>query len=273
MIIIIKPFTAAFVLISALLIGCAAPGIRFAKQNANQVKTGMSVSQASAILGVAPNNTGNDFAEWRSNERDSYDGTPRGSVRFQVKDGLIVGVPDAGIISPEAAGIYFAELNGAQYKAEAERAAVLAEEKQRVQDQRRRDAEAAASAQAAAAAAKAKELREQRMRELEAERTSAYICTDKTSCGKAFALAQIFVSNNSNQKIQVATDTIIETYNPTEGGNIGLKIIKAPGRGTSEVISVWPNCKTDEYSALLCSIKRMAIYQEFRPFIETALRR
>lgn len=247
--------------------------MRTAKQNANQVKNGMSILQASAILGVPPNRAGNDFAEWRGSDGDTYDGTPRGSVRFKVKDGVIVGVPASGIISPEAAQIHFAELNGERYRTEAERAAALAEEKLRLDEQRRINAEAFAAAKAAQAAAKASELREQLEKEFAAERKSAYTCSDKTSCAKAFALAQIFVSNNSDQKIQVATDTIIETYNPTEGGKMGLKIIKTPSRGTSEVISLTPNCKVDEFSALLCSIKRTIAYQGFRPFIETALSR
>jgi hypothetical protein len=102
-----------------------------------------------------------------------------------------------------------------------------------------------------------------------AERGSRVVCTADSECRKAFALAQIYVSTKTDMKIQLATDTIIETYNPTEGGRMGAKVIKTPGAGQSAEIVITVSCRE-------CSLElRKISYQlmsEFRPFVESRLR-
>lgn len=108
--------------------------------------------------------------------------------------------------------------------------------------------------------------------ELAAAEHSSVTCKNKLACGKAFALAQIYIQQNADQKIQVATDTIIDTYNPTEGGKVGITVTKIPRAGTTEVISIEPHCKLEGiYYESVCRLKRTAIYRGFRPFIEKSL--
>jgi hypothetical protein len=40
------------------------------------------------------------------------------------------------------------------------------------------------------------------------------VCDLKTTCAKVFALAQIYIATETDQKIQVVTDSVIQTYNP-----------------------------------------------------------
>jgi hypothetical protein len=108
--------------------------------------------------------------------------------------------------------------------------------------------------------------------ELDAAAHSTYTCKGKAACSKAFTLAQVYVQQHSDQKIQVATDTIIDTYNPTEGGNVGITVTKIPRAGTSETITITPHCKLEGiYYESVCRLKRTSIYRGFRPFIEKSL--
>ena len=105
---------------------------------------------------------------------------------------------------------------------------------------------------------------------------SKFICRDDIECKKAFSIAQIYVNQNSDMKIQLATDTIVETYNPTEDHKIGLRIIKLPLSGSSSEISIETICK-------LCNLldagldnpvaqKAISIKTEFSGFITARLR-
>jgi hypothetical protein len=258
------------------LVGCAATNYKLARGHANDVKNGMTVSEVISIIGIPPTDQDVTHIEWRRGNAQTYDGTKNGSIRYELRAGKVVDVPDGGIYSDSAAATakrirvereairnaeWLAAVNATQEAAEAAAAKKAADE----------------AARAASAAAKyeadQQKLAEQLNKELIAERSSSYSCADKITCTKAFALAQIFVSSNSDQKIQVATDTIVETYNPTEEGKIGMKVVKTPGKGTSEVISIAPSCKEDKYSALLCSMRRTQAYEGLRTFIERSLSR
>jgi hypothetical protein len=113
-----------------------------------------------------------------------------------------VNIPDGGIYSPAAAEkARFAReqkkaVDDARWLEELNAKSVAADERKK----RESDAKAAEVAKVSA----------QFEKEMAASRRSTYTCPDKAICAKAFSLAQIFVSNNSDQKIQVATDTIIE---------------------------------------------------------------
>lgn len=96
------------------------------------------------------------------------------------------------------------------------------------------------------------------------------VCVGEKSCKKHFQLTQIFITNNSDMKMQVATDTIIETYNPTELYEIGMKASKYPGKDDSEKIVLDVICKS-EARDVNCMQKEIAIYEKFRPFIEMSL--
>lgn len=115
----------------------------------------------------------------------------------------------------------------------------------------------------------------QRMADLtEAAQKSRVICKNQTECQKAFSLTQIFVSENSDMKIQVATETIIETYNPNESMKTGLKAIKIPRQGNSAEIVLTASCRDEGRDSFkdICNDKILSIYHEFPIFIQSNLR-
>lgn len=103
----------------------------------------------------------------------------------------------------------------------------------------------------------------------DAARGSRFVCLTDSDCRKAFSLAQIFVSTKTDMKIQLATDTIIETYNPTETGKIGAKVIKMPGVGQSAEIVISISCKDCPKSRRWDSL---SVTKEFRPYIEARMK-
>ena len=86
--------------------GCAASSFRTARENANQVKNGMTVQQAEAILGMPATDKTADKVKWRRGNALRYDATPNGSVEFTVENGVIVGVPEGGVFGPVARQAY-----------------------------------------------------------------------------------------------------------------------------------------------------------------------
>lgn len=126
------------------------------------------------------------------------------------------------------------------------------------------------------------ELAAQQKREMEqaakqaaaqAEKDAYITCNDKASCDKAFSLTQIYINSKASQKIQVATDTIVETYNPTENGNIGMSAVKIPGKGSSAIIRLSVTCKVSDsgHFEKYCGSKKLDIYNGFRPFVNKML--
>jgi hypothetical protein len=258
------------------LAGCAASTYNGARSKANLVTNGMSVEQATEVIGIPPTHRTETSLEWRRGTAQEYDATPAGAIRFRLQAGLVTDVPPGGIFGPEARRRFVAEWAAEldrrqaalqQGQDEAERAAkqaalqraVLAAdeaEKNRVRaaaEAARRDAEIAEEARAAA--------------------TARVLCSVKTSCAKVFALAQIYIATETDQKIQVVTDSVIQTYNPTEAGHIGASIIKMPQRGDGAEVSLSLSCKVDQYETTgsSCRLRKTNLYKGFRPFIESRL--
>lgn len=103
---------------------------------------------------------------------------------------------------------------------------------------------------------------------MKAEQNASVSCNNKLSCDKMFSLTQIYITSNASQKLQVTTDTIIETYNPTEIGNIGINAFKIPGKGDTAKIGITVSCKSDNHnSQMLCMINKLQIYRGFPSFI------
>lgn len=103
----------------------------------------------------------------------------------------------------------------------------------------------------------------------DAVRGSRLTCANDNECRKAFSLAQIYVSTKTDMKIQFATETIIETYNPTEAGKMGAKVIKMPGAGQSAEIEIIISCRECSVISRQLSLNLM---KEFRQFVESRLR-
>jgi hypothetical protein len=261
-------------LISVALVGCAATEYKNARAKANEVQNGMTVAQASALLGLAPTHQGTDFVEWRRGAARKYDATASGAIHFDLRDGKIVNVPPGGIFGEIARKEFNAKwLAARQAEDEARR---LADEKAEKEAARKLVAEAKARTENAE---EERRLAAEAKREIAAEALAKadanYTCPDKTMCGKVFSLAQIYLAESADQKIQVVTDTIVQTYNPTEPANVGMTIVKVPGKGTKEVVQITASCKDNDIHsfASICRTKRTAIYRGFRPFIEARLQK
>ena len=109
---------------------------------------------------------------------------------------------------------------------------------------------------------------------IDAIKKSRYICKNKNECEKAFSLTQIFISENSDMKIQVATDTIIETYNPSDFFKTGLKAVKIPRKSNVAEIVLTASCShegSDEEMQDFCNQKILSIYLAYPKFIKSVL--
>ncbi|NHZ93237.1 hypothetical protein F2P45_30130 [Massilia sp. CCM 8733] len=209
--------------------------------------------------------------KWRRGNAQRYNATPTGSVEYTVENGIIVGVPEGGVFGPLARQAYLQKVADASALAHAEQEATAAAFAVRAKE------EAAKKAASDKAEAVRQEREEAQAKEdiiaLANARVQANItCRDKSNCAKMFSLAQIFITQNADQKIQVATDTVIQTYNATENGNIAASIIKMPGSGSNERITLTLSCKSEGKAfAKLCRTNQTRIYNAFRPFIEKNL--
>lgn len=144
-------------------------------------------------------------------------------------------------------------------------------DRMRAEDERARIAwEAEETRKAAAAAAKRAQQKATEVALLaDADRGSRLTCANDTECRKAFSLAQIYVSTKTDMKIQFATDTIIETYNPTEVGKMGAKVIKMPGAGQSAEIVLTVSCRE---CSVIPRLESLNLMRDFRQFVESRLR-
>jgi hypothetical protein len=119
----------------------------------------------------------------------------------------------------------------------------------------------------------------------EAINNSIVTCDNKASCEKAFSLTKIYVREHSYMKIQFSDDTIINTYNPTKAGYIGMSATKVPDVGDTAKIKLSVNCEglnwiyadTGGLYGLAvehffkCSNKVIPIYKGFKPYVESKL--
>lgn len=213
----------------------------------------MTAQEAVELIGMPPSAQSGEVLEWRRGGALTYDATPNGAIVIHLKDGRVVDVPEGGIFGPLARQQYIADWVARQEERDRENS-------ERLQRDARRKAEEAARLLAEAAA------------EQEAAATAGVTCNVKTTCAKVFSLAQIFIATRTDQKIQVVTDSVIQTYNPTDIGKVGASIIKMPQRGDNALVSLSLMCKDEGgYATSLCHTRNTALYKEFRPFIEKQL--
>jgi hypothetical protein len=210
-----------------LLGGCANAKWKTALDQANLVKNGMTTKEVITIMGTPPLRLSATEMLWGYGSYQTWNGTRQGAARFLLKDEMTYGIPEGGIFSPAGVALFRVE--------QAERLDAQAKEadEQKKMKEDKLAKEKIATLEAIAA-------------EIEAINKSVLRCQDKSMCTKMFSLAQIYVSEHSDQKIQVATDTIIETYNPTSALNIGMKIKKTPKQGAIEEIAITVNCNQGE---------------------------
>lgn len=139
------------------------------------------------------------------------------------------------------------------------------------------EAKAKNEADALAAAAKMeKEKSDAIALDLEFERSKGkafFKCKDRTECEKAFSLTQIFIATNTDMKIQMANDTIIETFNPSEIASMGATAFKIPKEGASAEIRLIVTCKTKEFKEAerVCKTRTIKINSDFPRFLRDRL--
>ena len=133
-----------------------------------------------------------------------------------------------------------------------------------------REVEAKRAARARAAEIKKAESARRIQNLIQLESAARVMCKDELECKKAFALTEIFFSDNSDMKIQISTASIIETYNPTKSFNVWLKATKTPGKGESAEIAIRVACSSDA-SAEYCENRKLDLYKAFPEFIKARL--
>lgn len=127
-----------------------------------------------------------------------------------------------------------------------------------------------------------KELRDEKERKknqtvlalIDASKQSRVFCQSRAECEKAFSLTQIYMSEKSDMKIQVATEAIIETFNPTDSMKIGLKAIKIPKQGDTAEIVLTVSCRDESRESFkeVCDGKLLSIYTGYPAFVRSMLR-
>jgi len=102
-----------------------------------------------------------------------------------------------------------------------------------------------------------------------AEKLALVKCSNKSDCDRIFALTQIYISDNSDMKIQLATDIIIESYNSTEPMKISAKAVKIPLKNNFSIIKLHFTCNASDSEAHFdyCIAKRVNLYQNFANFL------
>ena len=69
------------------------------------------------------------------------------------------------------------------------------------------------------------------------------LCEGAEQCSLYWKRAQVWLALNSELKIQVATDVVIETYYPVNGSpTYGFRIMRAPQAGKTERIMINMSC-------------------------------
>jgi len=91
-------------------------------------------------------------------------------------------------------------------------------------------------------------------------------------CERAFAKAQAYLLKQSDMKIQVATPTLIETYNATSDGQLSMRLIRIPAAGDRWEIVISAQCRDDRpkrpEAEDLCVKRLTEAYSGFLPHMQ-----
>jgi len=127
--------------------------------------------------------------------------------------------------------------------------------------------------------------------EKDAEQDAAVHCSTKAHCDRLFSLAHTYITSEASKKIKFSADNIIESYEPTDVGDIGMTAVKVPGTGDSAVIRLSVSCmifgsdiiienlkvETEpaeklrskmKTSKISCLSKKISVYRDFRSFVD-----
>lgn len=134
-----------------------------------------------------------------------------------------------------------------------------------------KEAEAARARQAAADA----EEREKRAKEATARIAAAVAeiadarakaraqCPGVAQCDRDFARAQAYLLQQADMRVQVATPTLIETYNAQKEGDLQLRLLRVPTSGERWEITLTAHCKAEINWLRICADKELLAYSGF----------
>lgn len=76
------------------------------------------------------------------------------------------------------------------------------------------------------------------------EANDPLLCVGQEQCALMWRKAQVWISVNSRWKIQISTDTIIETYSPSEAAvDRAYRITRMPGESATDRIVITSWCR------------------------------
>lgn len=129
--------------------------------------------------------------------------------------------------------------------------------------------------------ARAKDLAEAERKAVETERKRAMFAAlaaarsrDRVQCAgeqceRAFALAQSYLLRQADMRIQVATPTLIETYNATSDGQLQMRLLRVPTTGDRWEIVLSAHCRDErKESEERCTRKLIETYNGFLPHMQ-----
>lgn len=105
--------------------------------------------------------------------------------------------------------------------------------------------------------------------ELAAARDRARVQCAAEQCERDFAQAQVYLLKHADMRIQVATPTLIETYNATSEGSLQMRLLRAPIADGRWEIVLTVHCReeskpTDDR----CSKRLIDAYKGFLPHMQ-----
>lgn len=92
-------------------------------------------------------------------------------------------------------------------------------------------------------------------------------CKNEAQCVRWWRTAQVWVAQNSGMKVQIATDAIVDTYNPSRNVNgWGVLVTRMPHIDGGDIIDINATCRP----AASCSLAEETFIAKFkRAVLET----
>ncbi|MGC2166277.1 MAG: hypothetical protein WA632_09715, partial [Gallionella sp.] len=124
-----------------------------------------------------------------------------------------------------------------------------------------------------------------------AEQKAIVNCRNRAHCNRLFSLTLSYIASETGKKIEVVSDTIIQSPEPTDIGDIGMVAKLTPGSGNTANIRLSVTCKpfgsdtivnnlkseTEAWEKLkrkmkkskaACLAKKLSVYTDFRSFVD-----
>ena len=106
----------------------------------------------------------------------------------------------------------------------------------------------------------------------DAARGGTLICKDAVSCDKAWTLAEAYVQQHAGAPVQLTTATLIMTYEPGRGDELGMYVARYPESGGGARIVMETVCEGTPAGANFCkSDAVLSTRAGFRPYLEAGL--